>query len=75
MRSLLEDPKAPLPERVEDSIRQSTHGRVRDLTVEEVEGRFVVRGRVPNYHLKQMALSGTMALLPSDRFEMDILVS
>ncbi|RUL83795.1 phospholipid-binding protein [Tautonia sociabilis] len=56
-------------------MRQTTHGRIRDLAVEEVQGRFVVRGRVPSYHTKQLALYAALELLPSDRFDMNILVS
>ena len=62
-------------EQLEHSIRRMTHGRVRNLLVEEVQGRFVVRGSVPTYHAKQLALCGAMELLPSDRFDMNILVS
>ena len=62
-------------EQLEHSIRTMTHGRVRDLLVEEVQGRFVVQGSVPTYYAKQLAIRGAMKLLPSDRFDMNILVS
>ncbi|WP_233579088.1 phospholipid-binding protein [Tautonia sociabilis] len=75
MRRNFEDGSTSLLEQVEHSIRQTTHGRIRDLAVEEVQGRFVVRGRVPSYHTKQLALYAALELLPSDRFDMNILVS
>ena len=62
-------------EQVESSIRRTTYGRIQDLTVEEVQGRYIVRGRVPSFHTKQLALSAAMELLPSDRFDMNIHVS
>jgi hypothetical protein len=75
MRSNLGNASAALLQKVEHSIRQTTHGRIRDLAVEEVQGRYVVRGRVPSYHTKQLALYAALELLPSDRFDMNILVS
>ena len=75
MRSNLGNDSTALLERVESSIRRTTHGRIRDLAVEEVQGRYVVRGRVPSYHTKQLALFAALELLPSDQFEMNILVS
>lgn len=76
MWSIPGNPVAPtMREQVESSIRRTTYGRIQDLTVEEVQGRYIVRGRVPSYHTKQLALSATMELLPSDRFDMNICVS
>lgn len=68
------DPSS-LVERLECSIMQTTHGRIRDLAVEEVQGRYVVRGRVPSYHTKQLALHATLSLVPSDRFDAFITVA
>ena len=42
-----------LTQQVETRVRESTHGRIRDLSVEEVHGRVVVRGHVPSHHTKQ----------------------
>ena len=39
----------------------------RNLEVEEVQGHFVVRGRVPSHHTKQLALQGALELLSGDR--------
>jgi hypothetical protein len=57
-----------LAERVEHRIRQSAHGRIRNLVVEEVEGQVVVSGLAPSRHAKQLALHGALELLSSDRF-------
>lgn len=57
-----------LTEQVESSIRKSTHDRIRDLTVEEVHGRLVVRGTAPSYHAKQLALKGCWTWRPATGF-------
>lgn len=56
-----------LTEQVESRVRQCTHNRIRNLTVEEVQGRVVVRGQVPSHHTKQLALKGALELLSEDR--------
>jgi len=63
-----------LAELVETRIRESTHGRIRNLKVEEVQGRVVVRGNVPSHHTRQLALHGALELLASDRFSAQITV-
>ncbi len=57
-----------LVERVECKVRQLTHGRIRNLVVEEVQGQVVVSGQVPSRHAKQLALQGALELLSGDRF-------
>jgi hypothetical protein len=57
-----------LAERVENKIRQFTHGRIRNLVVEEIQGQVVISGRAPSRHAKQLALHGALELLSSDRF-------
>lgn len=64
-----------LAEQVQLSILQNTHGRIRDLAVEEVQGRVVVKGRVPSYHTKQLAFWAALQLIPSDRFDAQITVN
>ncbi len=59
---------ASLVERVETKVRQLTHGRIRNLVVEEVAGQVVVSGQVPSRHAKQLALHGALELLSGDRF-------
>ncbi len=56
-----------LSQRVADRIVASTYGRIRDLAVEEVQGRVVVRGQVPSHHMRQLALQGVLELVPVDR--------
>lgn len=63
-----------LIEKVQHSIQQTTHGQIRDLSVEEVQGRVVVRGQAPSNHAKQLAFHAALALLPSDRFSGNITV-
>ena len=64
-----------LTEQVESRVRQSTHGRIRNLRVEEVQGRVVVRGEVPSHHTKQLALQGALELVSAARFSANITVS
>ena len=63
-----------LTQLLESRIRQSTHGRIRDLKIEEVQGHVFVRGNVPSYHTKQLALHGALELLSGDRFSAEITV-
>lgn len=63
-----------LVEMVEKRVRQSTHNRIRNLSVEEVEGRFVVAGQVASQHMKQLALQGALELLSGDQFAAQITV-
>jgi hypothetical protein len=65
---------ATLLEEVASRVRETTHGRIRGLAVEEVQGRVVVRGRVPSYHTKQLALQGALELLTGDQFSAEIIV-
>jgi len=62
------DATPSLVERVETKVRQSTHGRIRNLSVQEVQGQVIVSGQVPSRHAKQLALHGALELLSSDRF-------
>jgi hypothetical protein len=53
-----------LMQELEDRVRRTTHGRIRDLAVEEVQGQVVVRGRVSTHHARQLALQAALDLLP-----------
>lgn len=68
------EPKATLAEQVESRIRESTHGRIRGLSVVEVQGRVVASGSVPSHHTRQLALHGALELLSEDRFSSQITV-
>lgn len=57
-----------LADQVADQVRRSTHGRIRNLTVEEQGGRVVVAGEVQTWYAKQLALQGALELLPGHRF-------
>jgi hypothetical protein len=63
-----------LAQRVERRIQQFTHGRIRNLVVEEVSGQVVVTGRAPSHHAKQLALQGALELLSGERFAQRITV-
>lgn len=56
-----------LTNRVTERIREITHGRVRDLEVEEVRGDVIVRGVVKSHHLRQLALQGALEVVDSGR--------
>jgi hypothetical protein len=70
-----ESAMSPLIDQLVSRIRQSTHNRIRDLSVFEAHGRVVVRGRVPSHHTKQLALHGILELLPGDRLHTEIAVA
>lgn len=63
-----------LAEQVATRVRQLTYGRIRNLSVEEVQGRVMVRGHVPSQHTKQLAFQGALELLSGDRFMAKITV-
>jgi len=68
------DPLPSLAQRVETKVRQFTHGRIRNLVVEEVRGQVVVSGQVPSRHAKQLALHGALELLSGDCFSENITI-
>ena len=63
-----------LAERIETNVRQLTHGRIRNLVVQEIQGQVVVSGQAPSRHAKQLALHGALELLPADRFSENITI-
>jgi hypothetical protein len=69
-----QESRMTLTQLVESRIRTLTHGRIRDLKVEEIQGCVVVRGNVPSHHTKQLALHGALELLSGDRFSSEITV-
>lgn len=56
-----------LAEQVEARIFQLTHGRIRNLSVEDDRGVVVVRGQVSSHHTRQLALHGALELLAGDQ--------
>lgn len=66
--------RASLLALVETRVRESTHNRIRNLSVEDVEGRFVVGGQVASQHMRQLALHGALELLSGDQFASAITV-
>ncbi len=65
---------ANLVQQIEDRVRVSTHGRIRNLTVVENQGCYTVGGQVPSHYTKQLALHGALELLAGDRFASAITV-
>jgi hypothetical protein len=57
-----------LVERIEAKVHQLTHGRIRNLVVQEIHGQVIVSGQAPSRHAKQLALHGALQLLSGDRF-------
>ena len=64
----------PLTEQIQAQVLKSTHGRIRNLTVEDVSGHLFLRGQVPSHHTRQLALHGALELLSGDRFSAMITV-
>jgi hypothetical protein len=60
---------------VEIRVRETTHDRIRDLSVEEDQGRVVIRGQATTQHARQMALHGAHELLSGDCLRAEITVS
>jgi hypothetical protein len=59
---------------VRSLINEATHGRIRDLTVDDVGGLLVVRGHAPSHHLRQLALQAALDLLETNQFSAEITV-
>ncbi len=70
----LVDPNTSLAQQVADRVRVTTHGRIRDLSVEEVQGHLVVHGHVPSHHTRQLALHGALELISVEQFRSQITV-
>jgi hypothetical protein len=64
-----------LAQRVETKVRQWAHGRILNLTVEEVQGQVIISGVAPSRHAKQLALHGALELLSCDRFAEKITIA
>ena len=63
-----------ITDRVANRVRELTHGRIRNLVVQESKGRVVVSGQVATRHTKQLAFQGALELLTSERFGENITV-
>ena len=73
---LLDRPDAgpSLVERIEKKVRQLTHGRIRNLVVQEISGQVIVSGQAPSRHAKQLALHGALEFLSGDCFSEKITI-
>jgi hypothetical protein len=63
-----------LAEQVETRVRQTIHGRIRDLDVREDHGHILIRGQAQTQHAKQLVLYGALQLLSGDRLRAEITV-
>jgi DNA-binding response OmpR family regulator len=82
LRTILAHPKmrftlAEQNGRMECLIARRTNGRIRDLCVETVDGRIIVRGRSDSHRVKQLAIAAVMEAFKAsqtqaERVELDI---
>ncbi len=63
-----------LAEQVEQRVRQSTHGSIRQLVVKEERGHILVQGRTPTQYVKQLALDGALQFVSGERLRAEIQV-
>jgi hypothetical protein len=63
-----------LAQKVEMNVRQFTHGRIRNLVVEEVQGQVIVSGQAPSRHAKQLAMHGALEIISGDCFSENITI-
>ena len=68
------DARPTLAQQVEAKVRQLTHGRIRNLVVQEDQGQVIVSGQVPSWHAKQLAMHGALELLSGECFSEKITV-
>ena len=68
------DARPTLSQLVETRIRETTHDRIRNLKVIEVQGRVVARGNAPSHHARQLALQGALELMSGTHFSAEITV-
>jgi hypothetical protein len=64
-----------LLQEIEAEVRRTTHGRIRNLSVEEEGGRVIVRGHAPSRHTKQLALQAALGFVSGDGFGEQITVA
>jgi hypothetical protein len=55
--------------RLESAIVRGTNGRVRDLHVEIVDGRVLVRGRSDSYYVRQLAVAAVREAFAASEFQ------
>lgn len=62
-------------ELLRERVLARTGRRVRDLCVEVIEEKIVLRGRAESFHIKQLAQHGVWDLLPSAKLQNAIVVA
>jgi hypothetical protein len=63
-----------LRQEVETQVRARTGSRVKNLQVELLPERVIVRGLASSYHVKQLALAGVRDVLPEVSMDNAIVV-
>ena len=66
MRNADREGRATLIQEIADRVRATTHGRIRGLAIEDVQGRVTIHGQVPSHHTRQLALHAALEFLPGD---------
>ena len=56
------DVRSTLAQRIEESVRRTTHGRVRHLAVEDVQDGVVLHGQATSHHTRQLALHAALEI-------------
>lgn len=63
MYTILSTPVPSRLERLEARIRETTHGRIRGLRIEEDTNRLAIHGTVPSRHSKQLVIQAALEFL------------
>ena len=63
-----------LRQELETQVKARTGSRIRNLQVELLPERVIVRGRASSYHVKQLALAGVRDVLPEVNMDNAIIV-
>ncbi len=65
----------PLLRKLEDHVLARTGRRVRNLAIDLMPEKIILRGLAATYHVKQLAQQGVQEMLPNVRLENAIVVS
>ena len=68
------DGGSSLVDQIETRVRHLTHGRIRNLVVQERDGRVFVSGQVPSRHIKQLAFQDVLEMISSEGFSEEITI-
>ncbi len=63
----MNDNSTPLADRIEQAIRQATHGRIGELTVENRQDEIVLNGHCATFTCKKLVQDAVLPLLGETR--------